>query len=429
MRGWLEQAKPKPKRVLLAWEYGAGRTHYSNLLAVASHLRASGVDCLAALYNNTAADREFATIGVRTIQNFVWPSQRRGHGTWRANTINCFTDFLAYVGLNSSSAVAASIAHYDGLFSLYQPDLVLCEQAYGAMLAAREFLPVVAMGFCVRLPPIVNGGFPTFPGREAPAIAVEKLLASINRGLAEAGRFPLNEIGDLLRVAAVMPSGPAEFDFYPDQRTEPLLPPSVPGLRDAFPQTDGSEVFVYLQASAQNFPPIVDALAGLTVPVRAYIPDATAATRAKAANLVFEDHPVPVGEIFPRSRCVVHHGGEQLVCACLAAGVPQVILSRWLDTRVTGGFVKARDLGETCRLEEASAEWIAGAVRRCLEDEALRGRCKAAAPEFRKWFTVEPTAIVAARICQLLGVAFRQAEALPTGPTETPSTRISPESG
>ena len=87
-RGWLNRGRPK--RVLLAWEYGAGRTHYSNLLAVASHLRASGVECLAALYDNSAADREFAAIGVRTIQNFVWPSQRNGQagGTARGSTVS-----------------------------------------------------------------------------------------------------------------------------------------------------------------------------------------------------------------------------------------------------------------------------------------------------------------------------------------------------
>ncbi len=155
-------ARHRAKRVLLAWEYGAGRTHYSNLRAVASHLRASGIDCLAALYDNTAADREFAAIGVHTVQNFVWPSQRSGHSGWRGTRVNGFTDFLAHIGLNSSAAVAAAIAHYDGLFSLFEPDLVLCEAAYGAVLAAREHLPVVAIGFCVRLPPIVNGGFPIF---------------------------------------------------------------------------------------------------------------------------------------------------------------------------------------------------------------------------------------------------------------------------
>ncbi len=50
--------------------------------------------------------------------------------------------------MNSSAAVAACMAHYDGLFSLFPPDLVLCDQAYGAVLACRDHLPAVAMAVC-----------------------------------------------------------------------------------------------------------------------------------------------------------------------------------------------------------------------------------------------------------------------------------------
>ena len=93
------------------------------------------------------------------------PAERAGR--WHGTRVNSFTDFLAHIGLKSSLAVTSAMAHYDALFSLFQPDLVLCDQAYGAMLVAREHLPVVAMGFCVRLPPIVDGGFQIFPGRGA----------------------------------------------------------------------------------------------------------------------------------------------------------------------------------------------------------------------------------------------------------------------
>ncbi len=401
------------KRVLLAWEYGAGRTHYSNLCAIAGHLRASGVECIAALYDNTAADREFARVGVRTVQTYIWPSQRAGQSGWQPVRVNGFTDFLAHIGLNSAAAVAGAVAHYDGIFSFFAPDLVICEQAYGAMLAAREHLPVIATGFCVRLPPIVDGGFPIFPGRPGASYPVETLLAAINEGLARAGRFPLTGIGDLLRIAAVMASGPAEFDFYPQLRGEPLLPPSVPGMRQVLaarrPGSDAGEVFVYLHGLAQEYPAVLDGLAALTFPVRAYIPGLTEVSRQKLSRLVLEDRPVPVAEIFARSRVVVHQGGEQLTSACLAAGVPQVILSTWLDTRVTGGFVKAHELGDSMRITEATTEWMVAAVRRCYADAALRKRVAASAPRYRPWFDVEPMAMVAARACALLGVAFHQA--------------------
>ena len=406
-------AATRRKRVLLAWEYGAGRTHYSNLCAIAGHLRASGVDCLAALYDNTAADREFAGVGVHTVQSCVWPSQRLGQSGWTPVRVNGFTDFLAHIGLSSSAAVAGAIAHYDGLFSLFAPDLVISEAAYGAILAAREHLPVIATGFCVRLPPIVDGGFPIFPGRPGATFPVDELLAAINGGLARAGRFPLAEIGDLLRIAAVMPCGPAEFDFYPEQRSDPILPPSVPGLRRVLASLrddrEAGEVFVYLHGLVQEHPAVIDALTAFGAPTRAWIPDLTTASRARLAGLTLEDRPVPVKDIFARSRVVVHQGGEQLTSACLAAGVPQVILSTWLDTRVTGGFVKAHDLGDTAPIADATTDWLIAAVRRCYADEVLRARSAAAAPRYRDWFEIDPMAMIAERACRLLGVPFRAA--------------------
>ena len=411
-RGWLK--KKRRKRVLLAWEYGAGRTHYGNLLAVARHLKASGIECLATLHDNSAADAEFAAIGVHTLQNFIWPSQRRWRSRWTEIANNSFTDFLARIGMNSSASVAAVIAHYDTLFSLFQPDLILCDQAFGAILAGRERMPVVAMGFCVRLPPIVNGGFPVYPGRTEPAVPVDELLCSINRGLAQVGRFPLREIADILRIAAVMPSGPAEFDFYPEYRREPLLPPVVPGLRDAYPLREGNEIFVYLHGFVQSHAPIMDALVALAAgdtPVRSYIPHITDQTRKTLFNIAIEDRPVPIKDIFARSRVVVHHGGEQLTSACLAVGIPQVIIGKERDNRINGTYVKNLGLGEYCWYADAAREWIVDAVHRCLNDDALKARCRAAAPEYRKWFEVEASEIVAARICQLLGIEFRKAAA------------------
>jgi hypothetical protein len=402
---------PRRKRVLLAWETGAGRTHYGNLLAIATHLRASGIECLAALYDNSAADREFAAIGVRTVQTFVWPSQRGDIGGWPGNAINGFSDMLAAIGFKSAAAVAAAVAHYDGLFSLFEPDLVLCEHAWGALLAAREVMPAVATGFCVRLPPIVDGGFPVYPGRSAPAFPVNELLTAVNQGLALAGRFPLNGIGDVLRVAAVMPQGLPEMDFYADLRTEPILPSTIPGLAAALPEKPGDEVFVYLHARAQERTEVIDGLAALALPAFAYIPNATPATRARLPQLPIADWPVPVAEIFRRARCVVHQGGEQLTAACLAAGVPQVILSTWLDTRVSGGFVKAHRFGETVGMGEVTSAWLVDAVARAYADNEMHERCMAARPRFRKFMETDTPAIVARRVCDLIGQPFTAAAA------------------
>ena len=277
-----------PKRVLLAWEYGAGRTHYGNLLAVARHLREAGVECLATLYDLSNADREFAAIGVRTIQAFVWPGQKRTRIPLPVARADSFTDLLANLGFGAAEALASCIAHYDGLFSLFRPDLILADHAYGAVLAGRDHVPVIAMASATQLPPVVGDGFPPLPGRDGPGYPVDVLLRSINAGLGRAGRFPLRDMADLLRSVITVPLGPAEFDIYAAERKSPVLPPLVPGVPSPDSITEGTEVFAYLHNEAQADAALMSTLAGLDLPLRIYLPGMSGATRHRPAS----GHPV-----------------------------------------------------------------------------------------------------------------------------------------
>ena len=396
----------QPKRVLLAWEYGVGRTHYGNLLSVARHLRRAGVECLAALHDLTAADREFAAIGVRTVQNFIWPGQKRWRGAWRDPPgFNGFTDFLASMGLNSSHAVAACLAHYDGLFSLFPADLAFCDQAYGAVLACRDHLPAVAVASAPYMPPVVGDGFPLFPGRTSAGYPVSDLLHSINEGLGIAGRFPLRNIGDVLRGAILAPLGPAEFDMYHDLRPGRVLPPLVPDVPNPRSLGERNELFVYVHGFAQDNERLMAALAAVDVPARAYIPGIHAATRKRLANFIIHDEALPIAEMIARSRCVVHHGGVQLTAVCLATGTPQLILSKELDNRITAAYVEAQGCGAGRELAGASAEWLADAIHRVFSDEAMKHRSAELAPDFyAKWFAKDPTEVLASYVLEQLGL-------------------------
>jgi len=148
----------RPKRALLAWEFGSGRTHVGNLLGVAGHLRRSGVECLAALYDLRFAS-EFAALGIPVVQNYVWPARRRAPFPWQEREARALGDALANLGLADPPSLAAALAHYDGLFALFEPDIVLSENAFGAVLAARGRRPAIAFGTGSCLPPLDGAGF------------------------------------------------------------------------------------------------------------------------------------------------------------------------------------------------------------------------------------------------------------------------------
>jgi UDP:flavonoid glycosyltransferase YjiC (YdhE family) len=182
----------------------------------------------------------------------------------------------------------------------------------------------------------------------------------------------------------------------------------VPGFQPGLRAMAGDEVFLYLRGFALRSPEILAALAGLSRPVRAYLPDAAPAARAAlaAAGIALEDEPLPLAGLLARSACALHHGGVGLAAAFLAAGLPQVILSKQLDNRLAGEFVAREGLGFHAPLGEADAGWIGEAVARAAADADLRARCLARAPDFDDWFAYDPTARVAEEAARLVARAY-----------------------
>ena len=404
LKAWTARRRPARRpRALLAWEYGSGHTHTANLLAVARRLREVGFECLATL-QDPRAGRAFAALAIPTVQGWLWPHSRRFARHDRERPYAGFVDLLGNLGLGEADAVEAALVHYDGLFWLFDPDLVLAENAPGAHLAARGRCPTLAFGFGQFLPPVVDS---RLPSSGAPASwAEDEILSGLDEGLRRAGRPPLPALAELFRTEAAIPFGPAAFDLHTPLRTVPALPAHVAGFEPGMRAASGTEVFVYLHGFAVRLPAVLAALVCLRRPVRAHVPDLDPDDRALLAQsgAILEDDPLPVGRIVARSRCLVHHGGVGLTAAGLSAGLPQVILSRQLDNRIAGEFVARDGLGAHRWLWEATTAWIVAAARRACDDADLSARCLARAPEFDGWFGPDPTAQVAAEACRLLNV-------------------------
>ena len=397
---------PRQKRALLAWEFGAGRTHIANLLGVGRHLRDAGVQCVATLYDPGFA-AEFAALGIPVVQNYIWPARRRAPVAWQERPVKALGDALANLGVTSPPALGAAIAHYSSLFALTRPDIVIAENAHGALLAARGRLPAIAFGTGSCLPPIIGGDFAVHDrAGDAPSWPADDVRDRINTTLAATGRPPLDRLGDLLRIDGVYPFGPVEFDLYAATRTEPMLPPYTPDL-DGPPQIGhGREIFIYLHGLIQSHRPLLDGLAAIERPARVYIPNLADAERARLPDAwAIERRAVPLPEILARSRCVIHHGGPQLTSICLAAGLPQVIIPKEPDNETGARLVTSRGLGAASAVDAVTAAWLVAEAHRAYDDAALKQRCEAAAPQYARWFSTDPTRIVADAALGLIGSA------------------------
>jgi UDP:flavonoid glycosyltransferase YjiC (YdhE family) len=77
-------------------------------------------------------------------------------------------------------------------------------------------------------------------------------------------------------------------------------------------------------------------------------------------------------DTFPVCRAVVHHGGAGTTAAGLRAGVPQLIISTWLDQTIWGARVKRLKVG-TARRFSSSRESLVADLRTILAPQYVTG--------------------------------------------------------
>jgi hypothetical protein len=392
---------------LICWEIGAGFTHSQNLWGVVRHLRHRGMRCVVA-----TADPRFETwfraLGADVLQTYLWPAMRSGVVLPQQRPNRVLSDIFANYAVSRASDLRAAIAHYDTVFALVKPDIVLCENAFGAMIAARGRFPVIVYGSTLLfIPPIVGGAFAPIDTREPePSWPIDEVVDEMNLALAATARIPLLNPADVFTCDGTVPFGPAAFDPYSDYRVGPVYAPHCPDLPATTAARPGANVVIYLHDITQMSAPIMDALAALRPPVRIYIPSLSAELRARfeAAGHRVETRMMPLRALAETAAMLVHQGGVTLTAASLALGIPQIILSRFYENGLAGRFVANANLGATRRLDLTDRQWLLDAVEAARNDKALAERCRAEAGTYRRWFNEDPTAVVAEHAATLLGV-------------------------
>lgn len=99
---------------------------------------------------------------------------------------------------------------------------------------------------------------------------------------------------------------------------------------------------------------------------------------------VFCADALPHDWLFPRVRAVVHHGGAGTTGAALRAGVPAVVVPFTMDQPFWGSRVAALGVGPTpIPRKRLTQERLAEALRRAVEDEAMRERAAALGEQIR----------------------------------------------
>jgi hypothetical protein len=399
------------RRILLAWELGAGRGHILILGWIAAALRRCGFEPVFAVQRPAAlrdlgADGE----GVECHQAPLWPGFFNNETAipGRATTLG---DSIGDLGLRSADAAAAMIRAWDVLLEQVRPDAVVADFAPACLLACRGRVPTIAVGDGYTLPPATLDRYPQFTGEgSAPRKYDEAvLMANVNLALQATGRPAVAHLPEIFSADRHCAGTFDELDPYAGMRTTAVVAPWLPVWDQSAP-ADRREVFCYFGVPSAVEATIVAGLAHAAangVRIRANFPvlgEETARALA-AAGVSVERSPVPFELIHRQARLIVSYASFGLVSSALAAGIPQLVIPPALAKRLTARAVERLGVGRSIELAPGNpleGALLGQAIAEMREDRRFAEKAAACAPDFARRLDPRPAEIVADLVPELV---------------------------
>jgi hypothetical protein len=281
-------------KILLGWELGAGQGHIQRLVALAQALEANGHTPIFALkaYNLRGID-------------FPWQRLTPPTLPFSGREISyTFADVLATFGFDDAARLRAHIDAWQAILKAVQPALVITDHAPGLVLAAQNIAPTIVIGSPFAVPPPVETFSPIRCPVPPEAVEREQRVMEAVHQVSEVE----GPIGKLLNGDRSFIFSLPELDWYRFWRVNPEyvsahnLPVPV--------QRGGTGVWSYLASDYDRRDRVLNCLR----------PDA-------------EFKPIQAALL--GKGVAIHHGGLTTTIACLLAGIPQLVLPRYVEQQLT----------------------------------------------------------------------------------------------
>jgi hypothetical protein len=370
-------------RILLACEGGSGLGHVDSLKMFARalgpaftydgvHFDAAALTALAEVCDDSFRGPAFmpsASRADRGVPLEQW--------TW--------AHFMERCGLADVRVLAPSLNWWRSTLQLRRIDLVVCDYAPRALIAARMLgIPAVLTGTAYSVPPDGLKRFPVLLDQSQGGSPDEKAMtARLNAFCAIRGLPELRVLPDVFDCDVKMPQGIAALDPYNGLRTEPLLP--RPAGFSRLMAGMGDEILVYLSNIAADPGYMLDALPDIGLPVRLFAPwlETGKAAALRARGIAVEDKLIDPDAIAKRTRLMVLYGQPGTTALGLASGVPQVALPQHFEQAIHAG--RAARLGgvRVVSREGLDQGGFVAAIRSAYMDEPLFAAAQRSAPAVR----------------------------------------------
>jgi hypothetical protein len=371
------------RQALLAWENGAGRGHFTSLKTMAESLTGEFEIHAALCSMKYAAEMRPLCVDVFQGPWLIYDLTERkaaggpGSATWG--------EYLGDLGYRNPEFLSNQIARYQREMTSRKIDLVITDWAPSALLAARGLgIPAVDTGIGYTVAPYDLPEFPILLPQYVRRIHDEKqMVAAVNEAGGPLGVPAIEHLPAIYTCNDQLVRTLAMLDPYADLRTSDYLP-AAQDLPSLIAPT-GDEVFVYFSSGEAETPEIMNAIADLGVPTRAYIPGITPEWAAKLTQggVILERGPVKPELIGLRSRLMVNSAQHGTACMGIGLGLPQVAFPQQMEQAYNAQ--RAGDYG----IMRSSQKWkvtdldVKAMILEAYHDEAMAKFARWTAAELR----------------------------------------------
>jgi UDP:flavonoid glycosyltransferase YjiC (YdhE family) len=374
-------------RILLGWELGLNLGHLTRLLPIAQHFRAQGHTVIVAARDLQSATTVLGPAGISFVQAPHLP-----RGIPLTHRPAGYADILLSQGWSDRAALWGLIQGWVNLLQMFRPHRLILDYSPTLSLASRiAQIPTTLVGNGFELPPATNP-LPPFPGfswasAERATQSEQIAVTNANSVLSAYGASPLEGLCQLFESTAGASPHPEcllatapELDHYGPRPTARYVGPLLGAVRAArvdWPRGSGPRIFACLRPDTRHVGAILRALAMSTdCRVICVAPGFTRELLQPhiRQHIIFTTRPVDLQPLLDADLCVTY-GAEGTMLTFLTAGVPQLIAPWHVETYMAAARIEAAGLGAAIP-DAASDEWIAQAVRRLVEDQAMRDRVR-----------------------------------------------------
>jgi UDP:flavonoid glycosyltransferase YjiC (YdhE family) len=359
----------KNRRILLAWEMGAGFGHIRRLLVLARALKERGWTAIIGQRQiHTLAD-EVAAAG---FVQFQCPQHRSLAPAGQVFRAHSFADIMGVCGFARRDALVPVVDVWDTMLDLIRPAVIVGDYSPILPLAARGRYPFVAFGDGFVVPPPLKEPFRPLRQQGAPVFNAEEILSTTQELLRQRGQPDIDSLAELVAGDQQAVITFPDLDVYNAVRANPAIGP-LDEPPPMMPIVDGQPVklFVYLAADFGETRKVLQALVDSKVPAEAFIRDASDDLKKalRKRGVMVYDQPPPLADVLAPATGIIHHGGMGTLETALCIGRPQLLVPRHLEQALNARNLAGKGLAKILPIQEVPDMFVS--IQKFSQDQSF----------------------------------------------------------